>query len=342
MLLREYDIYLSRDYVYAIIKKYQEVGIIIPVKAEKTSFVQDKTQILTELKLLKKKNYASKNPAYNFNFNYSPFRVALDLTQRSNLKCSHCRTKSDDKNNWQIFIVTNGILLKPKITAKLAELKIDNVQVSLDGSEEIHNKIRGMPNAYRLTIYGLELLKEHKVNFSVRTTLSRINMGEIPYLLKISERLGCKHTISLALPSGKAKSFDKNIFISAKEQRTIYEKFQAIKNELPHVEFRIPFFEILEGKPRRCLAGKSYFAIKSNGDIVGCKLLPEYIEGNVKRESVKEVWLNRNSFSRFRQFLIKDERCSVCKYFKMCNGGCRVTAQNLCGDFSARDPWCPL
>jgi MoaA/NifB/PqqE/SkfB family radical SAM enzyme len=49
-------------------------------------------------------------------------------------------------------IVTNATLITPEVAAALVEAGLLSVGISIDGGEETHNRIRGMPGAYRRTV----------------------------------------------------------------------------------------------------------------------------------------------------------------------------------------------
>lgn len=69
------------------------------------------------------------------------------------------------ENNIQYFssIVTNGYLLTPEIAKKLAEYQIKNIQVTLDGPKETHDKRRILANgegSFEKIINNIAMCKE--------------------------------------------------------------------------------------------------------------------------------------------------------------------------------------
>lgn len=86
--------------------------------------------------------------------------------------------------NIKITILSTGLLLK-----KYAEDVInwsDEVTVSLDGSPEIHNKIRNIPNAYRKMESGVKALREIDPGFRItaRCVLQRLNYFDLPNIIE--------------------------------------------------------------------------------------------------------------------------------------------------------------
>ena len=60
-----------------------------------------------------------------------------------------------------IHMVTNGYLLDVDTAKGLNATGINEVSVSIDGNEEIHDKNRGMPGSYRRAVRAVENLKKY-------------------------------------------------------------------------------------------------------------------------------------------------------------------------------------
>ena len=72
-----------------------------------------------------------------------------------------------------------------------------------------------------------------------------------------------------------------------------------------------------------CNSGLYTASIACNGDIMGCldiERRPETIQGNILRDNLKDVWLNK--FKIFREPLAsKNEECINCEDRDFCEGG---------------------
>ena len=64
------------------------------------------------------------------------------------------------QNGCFLSLTTNGILL-PEVAGDLVDLGVDSVTVSLDGPEQIHDRIRGA-RAFRPAMEGIRLLKQRR------------------------------------------------------------------------------------------------------------------------------------------------------------------------------------
>lgn len=75
-----------------------------------------------------------------------------------------------------ITVNTNGTLIDKKTAQEMRDTGIVNVQVSLDGLEEIHNRIRGTPWAFERATQAIWNLFEVGIPVTVITTVMRSNM----------------------------------------------------------------------------------------------------------------------------------------------------------------------
>jgi Fe-coproporphyrin III synthase len=90
----------------------------------------------------------------------------------------------------KITILSTGLLLK-KYSEKIIELT-DEVIVSLDGSREVHDKIRNIPNAYDKLKEGVQTLKHLKKDFRVtaRCVIQKENFEDFPNIVDSAHEIG--------------------------------------------------------------------------------------------------------------------------------------------------------
>jgi radical SAM protein with 4Fe4S-binding SPASM domain len=91
-----------------------------------------------------------------------------------------------------------------------------------------------------------------------------------------------------------------------------------------------------------CTAGVNTLGISSNGNIKGClSLSDQFIEGNIREESLVEIWNNPKSFTlnrNFKKHFLKGI-CANCKYGVLCEAGCSDLACSFSGS-PYNDPYC--
>ena len=85
-------------------------------------------------------------------------------------------------------LVTNGLLLRTRRWERVRELT-DVVAVSVDGTEDEHDLIRGRRGAYARTVAGLRSLQESGTAYALTTTLTQFNAASLESVV----RLGAEH-----------------------------------------------------------------------------------------------------------------------------------------------------
>jgi len=85
-------------------------------------------------------------------------------------------------NGMQIWVTTNGFLL-PKLAPKLLEHGLDRLQVSIDGPESVHDRIRGVKGGFRRAMDGIEFVmnnrRENKPYVSVNSVVCDLNYDSL-------------------------------------------------------------------------------------------------------------------------------------------------------------------
>lgn len=97
-----------------------------------------------------------------------------------------------------ITLLSTGLLLKKYSKEILA--KTDEVIVSLDGSQEIHNKIRNIPNAFENLKEGVQELKTLNKNFRItaRCVIQKENFEDFPNIVNAAKEIGLDQISFLA------------------------------------------------------------------------------------------------------------------------------------------------
>lgn len=91
----------------------------------------------------------------------------------------------------RVVLATCGHLLTTQVVTQLKNDGVVALSVSLDAATaEAHDAFRGIPGAYDKTRAGLELLKEAGLPFQINTTVSKLNVDELPQMLRKAIKLG--------------------------------------------------------------------------------------------------------------------------------------------------------
>jgi len=251
----------------------------------------------------------------------------------------------------KITYITNGLLIDNKTIEKIKKINPKAVAISIDGAKkETHEKIRRVKGSYNKCFEVISNLQKAGISTTVVTSINKLNFQELPALRNLLINKGIVWQLQIAIPLGR---FKKELLLTKKEfyaaalfiasTRTKYST-----KELPIIGSHC--FGYYSKKLRNamvfpwhgCQAGISTIGIQSNGEIKGCLSLPsELIEGNIRKNSISEIWNGPNFCSYNRNFKKSalTNNCVDCKFGKKCRGGCMSVSLGVTGK-SNGDPYC--
>lgn len=98
----------------------------------------------------------------------------------------------------RVTILSTGLLLG-RNAAEIVD-HVDDVIVSMDGPEKIHDRIRRVPGGYQALVAGVARLLEHRPNYQVsgRCTVQRLNCGALVETVADARRAGLRSMSFLA------------------------------------------------------------------------------------------------------------------------------------------------
>ncbi len=135
---------------------------------------------------------------------------------------------------YQVRATTNGTVLNDKKIKRLLPL-IDYVEVSLDGTPELHNEIRNDQEAFAQLEKGVEILKKYVERFGFTHTLTSKSWDSLLWLTEFVSRNGAaKMTIHPLEISGRATFEMRNLEV---DQLTLHKVFYIqnyLQNKYKH------------------------------------------------------------------------------------------------------------
>jgi MoaA/NifB/PqqE/SkfB family radical SAM enzyme len=107
-------------------------------------------------------------------------------------------------------IATNGFLIDEQIAKKIKKSNVSSIQISIDGLEETHNKIRGNKQSFQKAMGAIDLLKEINIPIlSVASTITPHNLQELDGLRDTLTSKGISMwRLGVVMPIGRAESND--------------------------------------------------------------------------------------------------------------------------------------
>jgi len=236
-------------------------------------------------------------------------------------------------------IITNAYSMGSEAIDKILNAKLENVGVSLDGLEKTHDRIR-RPGSFVKVLGAFEMLRRAQVPIGVVTTVLKPNIGELEAIydlllmndvelwqLQIATGMGnmAQQADLLLEPSDVSritkfiheKSRTGDMHVIAGDDIGYFDEHEA------YLRCQLGAISAWSG----CKAGMRVIGIDSVGNVKGCLSIysDDFIEGNVRTESLKSIWTKEGNFAYNRQFELSvlSGACAKCDKRSICRAGCR-------------------
>jgi radical SAM protein with 4Fe4S-binding SPASM domain len=238
-----------------------------------------------------------------------------------------------------ISVVTNGTRLARHAEA-LVDIGMDGLMLSVDGPREAHDVIRGVPGTFDTLMSAIGAIQEEKRKRGRRkpyitlvTTISKDNADKLEEIFDIGEEVGAdlmlvyyawftteeigrRHEAVMQEKLGVIPTAWRGYLWSFDEidPQAVVDSVKRIRSR----KYSFPYLLIpnlkYEDIPRyyqepantfgydRCVYPWIVTDIMPNGDVVPCRDYPDYVVGNIKEDSIANIF-NGERYRRFRRAL---------------------------------------
>lgn len=221
----------------------------------------------------------------------------------------------------RLVISTNGILVERMRQMAPRLLRLGHavgVRVSIDGLEETHDRLRGVPGGYGHALRGLATLRQAGVqDLGVGMTLLAENVAQVSQVYELAEELEVEFSVSLASNSPIYFGKDKACLRPQDGDELLTELRRLAWAEYRHRQpkrwFRAWFaqklaqFALHGQRPLACDAGRGFFYLDPQGSVFCCHLLPHRL-GSLRRVDWTSLW-NSKEAQRARQEVAGCQAC---------------------------------
>ena len=223
-------------------------------------------------------------------------------------------------------MVTNAYGLTPERYSRLLRSGLHSMTISLDGLQENHDWLRGMPNSFERASRAIKMVVDsNAIAFDVVTCVNRRNFSELPKIKEYLISLGLKNWRLFSIfPTGRAAQ-DPDLQLPAEMFRGLLDFIKETRKEgRIKASFGCEgFLGHYEGEVRdhfyTCQAGVTVGSVLIDGSISACtSIRSDYHQGNIYKDDFWDVWQNRFQPYRDRSWMKKDE-CGDCKWWKWCD-----------------------
>jgi len=234
-------------------------------------------------------------------------------------------------NDVATTITTNGFLLNKKIADNLINCGLTNINISLDGFNEVHDFMRG-EKTFERVMKNLDYINKNKkgTNVCIATVIMKQNLEHLPRLIEFvdknklnginfqpliqnigSEYMEGWHRQSELWPNDfekVSKIIDKIIEMKKKGSRVL--------NSEKQLELMKLYYEDPERHANyKCLVGDNNFAINEYGKVLICFFMEAV--GNITREDPKDIWGSKKANLVRHKILKCNQNCDLlnCNYY---------------------------
>lgn len=259
-------------------------------------------------------------------------------------------------------LTTGGYGISADTAHKMHDAGLQQVSVSIDGTRETHDRLRGRPGSWTAAFASLANIHRAGIPISCNTQINRLSAPELPLIYLDLVDAGCRAwQLSMTVPMGRAADRPE-ILLQPSEFLDVF----PLLNELAgwaqrdgvlffpgnNIGYYGPYERRLRGLQGRggiwegCHAGLTTLGIEANGVIKGCPSLPTsaYTGGNIRETPLREI-LNTSELTINARHGTPEGAahlwgfCSTCDYAELCRGGCTWTAHVFFGQ-RGNNPYC--
>lgn len=256
-----------------------------------------------------------------------------------------------------IGILGNPNHLDYSTAMKLKEEGVTRYQVSIDGLEETHDRLRGRKGLFKDTIRAIHVLEEAGIPSVVMSTVSKENADELIEVIRTVAKEGVSiFDFARVVPIGAGEQL-RGQMLSPQEYKNlllkILEEYKLLQETGCQTHFgrkdhlwTLLYQELglLKPMPKDketiyggCGIGSGILTLLADGTVYACRRLPVEI-GKVPEQSIKDIFINSPEHNKMRQ-IEKMHKCSKCELMQFCRG-CPAVAYATYNDYMAPDPQC--
>ena len=241
------------------------------------------------------------------------------------------------KENIKVSLLSTGLTLK-KNAEQLVKW-VNDIIVSIDGDEVVHDRIRNIPGAFMKLKEGIEVTRLINPGFKItgRTVIHRLNFHSWPAIIESAKKIGL-HQISFLPADVSSHAFNRetqwdetrqlgillsendlselkniidNLLINKADDFDNHFIAESPKKIMKIYEYYAAFYGLNNFPYKKCNAPWVSTVIEADGKVRPCFFHEAY--GNLKTDSLEKI-LNSEKAISFRKNLDMDENetCRKC------------------------------
>lgn len=219
---------------------------------------------------------------------------------------------------------TNATLITPERADRIAAIAPVQVEISLLGaSNRTFDAIAGRRNTLDKVVRGVRLLRERGVLVKLNTVLMDLNVAERDEMVELAAELGARYR-----QGTKVNPADDGTDKAGRHQLN-WQQIAAVM-AADQVE---PTRRAKTPDTRTCSVGLSSLTVSPYGDVYPCLEL-RLSAGNIRRQSLADIWRDGPIFRRLRErHTVRNlSECRICPINAYCQARCSGLSLKESGD----------
>lgn len=245
----------------------------------------------------------------------------------------------------------NPFHLDDDVCRRLSEYGCRKYQLSLDGLEVTHDRIR-RPGSFRETIEAIPCLQRAGMTVAIMATVSKWNYREMPELIDVV----VKHKADVFAFARHCPDADSKDACCSPEAykwmlEQCWERFERYKGGPTWFNLKDHLWTLFKYEKGLfnpadypgddtvydgCNCGNCHLTILSDGAVYACRRMESKV-GNALRDDLYDLFVGEkmDAYRKYEEF----EKCSRCELLRFCRG-CPAVAYGYYGSMYAPDPQC--
>ena len=253
--------------------------------------------------------------------------------------------------HFDISLKTNALLVTPERAARLGELGVRRVQISVYSDiPAVHDAITKVPGSLQRTLAAIPILLQHGLQVKLACPLMRENLLAYRGVMALAEKLGVPYILDLTITpmmDGSSGPLAHRASVSSLLPVLQDARLEACKPQPTSATARPESVGPLGSAVSRgiespayqdlpCSAGHNSCYISPYGDVFPCVQLPQ-AAGNLRREKFDDIWYHAPQLERLRAIresqLPVCSRCEIRSYCERCPGLALMEGGSLLGAY---------
>lgn len=216
----------------------------------------------------------------------------------------------------RVVLLSNATLIDEKMAQMLSGY-VHEVQVSIDGTEQSHDRIRGS-GSFKKAMEGIRNLQDAEIDVSIATMIHRYNAHEFNEMEAMLSELGVvSWTLDIPCIEGNLK-LNNDLILSIKTAARIFSSYG--------------FGGGAHSSSGSYTCGSHLAAIMPDGDFVHCGFFDKHPTGSIQN-GLEKSWKKMTEQCLWD---VQKLNCHSCPVIMDCHGGCRARAKDF-GDVLGPD-----